>query len=380
MVVCNGGVAPMTWSARVMVWNAQAFEAVRLPVPVVSLPLTGSTKYVGAVPVTASQVVQMPPPVVPPVSDLQVALDPQKLVAFAVGRQQFPGTHDPAQHSSPALIEHTVSVAAAAQPVVAGTHVPTAGSPGFVSQTFPFVHCESAVQPPQTFGVAKPQVGVGALQSAFELQSPGMQAPALQTYGVDVPPYADVQPTSGPALVIPLSHAPQASPLQMPLAPAFEHAVPLGHDEASDEGASLTFPSAGLASLGSASSVGEPSLPPASATLESFAGTPASSEATLTSLVASVLPSALPPGAAVLLPPQPIMCIVHAAPASDANVLQKPSGLWTIVPVFLSAVRRSNAPAIRARDSAKHAPFHARCGHSPAAAARVAPPDCRDFR
>jgi hypothetical protein len=211
------------------------------------------------------------------------------------------------------------------------------------------------------------------------LQLPGMQAPALQTYGVAGPPYADVHPVSGPALELPLSHAPHASALQIPLAPPFEHAVPLGHDEASDEGASLTFPSPGLASFGSASSVGEPSLAPASATLESFEGTPVSSEATLTSFVASAPPSVLPTGAAVLLPPQPIMCIVHAAPASDANALQKPSGRWTIVPVFLSAVRRSDALAIRARGS-KHAPFHMQGGHAPAAAASVDPWKRDDFR
>jgi len=83
-------------------------------------PAAGAVdEEVGLVPVTALQVVQTPPPTVPPVSDLQVAFDPQKLVTFATGRQQLPGTHDPVQHSSPALSEHVTSVLAQpAQPVV----------------------------------------------------------------------------------------------------------------------------------------------------------------------------------------------------------------------------------------------------------------------
>jgi hypothetical protein len=138
--------------------------------------------------VTTAQVTQMPPPVAALVSDLQVAVAPQKLVVFAVGRQQSPGTHDPAQHSSLALREHAESVRPAVQPVAAATHVPRLASPAFVSQMFPLEHCESEVHPPHTFGVERPQVGVGVLQSAFELQLPGMQAPALQTYDVDPPP------------------------------------------------------------------------------------------------------------------------------------------------------------------------------------------------
>src|SRR5437899_3127061 len=43
MVVAAAGVAPITWSARVIVLNLQ--PGVFAPVPVASVPLTGSTVY-----------------------------------------------------------------------------------------------------------------------------------------------------------------------------------------------------------------------------------------------------------------------------------------------------------------------------------------------
>lgn len=130
---------------------------------------------------TAAHVVHTPP-IAPVVSALQAVLAPQNVGDPAT--QQFPGTQLPAQHSSPGLTEHCTSVAVTEeQPVAFATHVPWARL-----QMSPAVHCESSVHPPQTFGVVNPHDDVAPLQSAFELQFPGMQAPELHTYGVEPPP------------------------------------------------------------------------------------------------------------------------------------------------------------------------------------------------
>src|SRR5580704_14110376 len=58
IVVFAAGEGPMTSSARVIDWKAQASPPllVVLPVPLPSLPRTGSTTYVGDDPLTAGQV------------------------------------------------------------------------------------------------------------------------------------------------------------------------------------------------------------------------------------------------------------------------------------------------------------------------------------
>src|SRR5580704_18756331 len=114
---------------------------------------------------------------------VEVGITDAQYVMTAV--QQFPGTHDPAQHSSAEFTVHTESVAATAQPLVAATHAPV-----LVLHTSPPEHCVSLVQPPQTFGVVKPHVGVGAEQSVAwvaEVQLPGTHEPATHTYGAPEP-------------------------------------------------------------------------------------------------------------------------------------------------------------------------------------------------
>jgi hypothetical protein len=45
----------------------------------------------------------------------------------------------------------------------------------------PLLHCESLVQPPQKFGVEKPQVGVGAAHAELAVQFPGAHDPLMHT-------------------------------------------------------------------------------------------------------------------------------------------------------------------------------------------------------
>ena len=90
------GLGPMAWSARVMVANRQLALTVPepdvpLPVPLPSLPATGSTRYTGLAPVTASQVVQ--------VWLLQTAVEP-RLVLQIVSSQQPPEKHVEEQQTS----------------------------------------------------------------------------------------------------------------------------------------------------------------------------------------------------------------------------------------------------------------------------------------
>ncbi len=94
MDVPVGGEAPRTWSARLIVLNAQpgAVPELVLPVPVVSLPRTGSTKYVGLVPVTAAQAEQTPPPFASPgVSPLHDTPLPAHVDPTLAVMQQLPG-------------------------------------------------------------------------------------------------------------------------------------------------------------------------------------------------------------------------------------------------------------------------------------------------
>jgi hypothetical protein len=284
------------------------------------------------VPVTAAHAVQMPP-AAPDVSALQVVLAPHGEVP--PDTQQLPATHEPAQHSSPLLSVHCTSfVLFVAQPEVAATHVPSSASPVFVSQMFPLAHCESSVQPPQTFGVEKPQVGVVGVevQSVLELQLPGMHEPALHTYGVVPPPYAVVQLVSCPALVLPLSHATQTPPEQTPFAPLFEHAVASGQAEVAPSAASDDMlPSPPLAAESPPLSVdAESPFPPlsvdAESTLPPLSVASESPPPPLSSLMLSFAASEVfPPSVTPTVdepPPQPVTSNTHAAPATLAHTSQ----------------------------------------------------------
>src|SRR3954451_9444089 len=95
MVVPEGAFSPIQRIARVRVRNAHlpmaAPPALPLPVPMLSLPFTGSTKY--WLPIARSHWVQ--------VLLLQVKLAP--MPAQSRSAQQFPGTHLLAQQKSAVL-------------------------------------------------------------------------------------------------------------------------------------------------------------------------------------------------------------------------------------------------------------------------------------
>lgn len=137
-----------------------------------------------------------------------------------------------------------------------------------------------------------------------------------------------MQAVSGPALVLPLSHATQAPPEQTPFAPPFEQAAPFGHDETAPSVASRLM----LLSAALPPSFDAESLPPLSFGAESTApllsgvseSPPALPSSAATSLVASdTFPPSFPPSPPREvddpLPPQPVRSSAPAAPATVAN-------------------------------------------------------------
>jgi hypothetical protein len=133
-------------------------------------------------------------------------------------------------------------------PAEAATQVPSPTLLVFVLQMSPLGHCESLVQPPQKFGVEKPQVGVGAAHAEFAVQFPGAHDPLMHTYGLELLPYAPVQPVSVPALEPPLSQGAHAPLTHTPLTAPIGQAVPSVHGaapaSASPASAPLSPPSA----------------------------------------------------------------------------------------------------------------------------------------
>ena len=110
-----GGLVGMTWMARLTVLNAQPGAAMApdmpLPLAVVSLPFTGSTKY--WLPLTLLHCVQ--------VWLLQAKPSPNiGLTAQSLSEQQFPGVQVLPQQKSPVFAVHALLLVVHA----AVTHLP----------------------------------------------------------------------------------------------------------------------------------------------------------------------------------------------------------------------------------------------------------------